>query len=96
MSEGQIRYFFPFHQSLVRSGPDLQVSNVRTCRAYVPPGMYRCQTDSLETMLSDSLAVARLAQRLQPAHDIFDPRLYHFRILGILCQRTVAFHHRNQ
>ena len=94
MLDGQFRSFFPFHQSLARSG--LQFSNVRTCRAYVPPGMYRCQTHSLETMLSDSLAVARLAQRPQPAHDIFDPRLYHFRILGILCQRTVAFHHRNQ
>jgi hypothetical protein len=41
-------------------------------------------------------AVARLAQRPQPAHDIFDPRLYHFRILSILCQRAIAFDHRNQ
>src|SRR5580700_10930501 len=47
-------------------------------------------------MQSGTLAVARLAQRLQPAHDIFDPRLYHFWILSILGQRAIAFDHRNQ
>ena len=42
MPKGQIRSFFPFHQSLVRSRLGLpQVSNVRTRRAYEPIGMYR-------------------------------------------------------
>src|ERR1700722_11793473 len=63
-----------------------------TVRTYVPVGMYRCQ----EPMQSDPLAVARRAQRPQPAHDIVDPRLYHFWILSILCQRAIAFDHGNQ
>src|SRR5580700_4006560 len=67
-----------------------------TVRAYEPVGMCRCRTHSLKPMQSDPLAVARLAQRAQPAHDILDTRLYHFRILSILCQRAIAFDHRNE
>src|SRR6201981_3744941 len=47
-------------------------------------------------MRSTSLVVARLTQRPQPVHDIFDPGLYYFRILSILCQRAIAFDHRTQ
>src|SRR5215469_15480888 len=47
-------------------------------------------------MRSASLAVARCAKRIQPAHDIFDSRIPHLRILSILCQHFVAFDHRDQ
>jgi len=50
----------------------------------------------LQLMRSDSLAVARRAQGPQPVYDVSDPRLHHFRILSILCQRAIAFDHRNQ
>src|SRR5215469_12626997 len=47
-------------------------------------------------MRSASLAVARRAKRIQPAHDIFDSHIPHLRILSILCQHFVAFDHRDQ
>jgi hypothetical protein len=42
------------------------------------------------------LAVARRAQRPQPVYDVSDPRFHDFRILSILCQRAIAFDHRDQ
>src|SRR5271154_340716 len=51
----------------------------------------------LETpMRSTSLPVARRAQGPEPIHDISNPRFHHFGILSILCQRTIAFDHRDQ
>jgi hypothetical protein len=51
----------------------------------------------LETpMRSTSPAVARRAQGPQLAHHVSDPRLHHFWILSILCQRRIAFDHRDQ
>src|SRR6202043_3210780 len=47
-------------------------------------------------MRSAPLAVARRAKRLQPVHDVSDPRFHHFRILSILCQRPITFNHRDQ
>jgi hypothetical protein len=41
-------------------------------------------------------AVARRAQGPQPVHDVSGPRFHHSRILGILCQRGIAFDHRDQ
>src|ERR1700746_3393020 len=45
---------------------------------------------------SPSLAVARLAKRLQPPHDIFDTDFPHLGVLSVLCQRGVALDHRDQ
>jgi hypothetical protein len=53
-------------------------------------------TRLLQLMRSDSLAVARRAKGPQPLYDIFDPRFHYFRILSILCQRAIAFDHRDQ
>ncbi len=57
-----------------------------------PVGMY----DTLKPMRSGTLVVARPAQGPQPVHDVYDSRFHHFRILCILCQRTIAFDHRDQ
>src|ERR1700726_3412077 len=47
-------------------------------------------------MRSTGLAVARRPQGPQPVHDVSDPRFHHFRILSILCQRSITFNHRDQ
>src|ERR1700728_265477 len=68
------------------------------CWLSEPTNRLVCKSSTLllETpMRSTSLAVARRAQGSQPANDILDPRLYHFRILSILSQRAIAFDHRN-
>src|ERR1700733_6445136 len=48
------------------------------------------------TMRSAPLADARRAKRVQPVHDVSDPRFDHFQILSLLGQPPKTFNHRDQ
>src|SRR4029077_21080543 len=67
------------------------------CGPSIRTGWYARMPDyPYTTMPSAPLAVTRRAKRLQPVHDVSDPRFHHFRILSILCQRPITFNHRDQ
>src|SRR6516225_1525131 len=52
--------------------------------------------NSLDSMQSAPLAIARRSKRTQPAPDIFDPHIPNLRVLSVLCQHFVALDHRDQ
>src|SRR5580704_9782283 len=82
----------PFHDEVRSASPDSRCCPSRQTAWYVNSAKLILETP----MRSTSLAVARRAQGPQPVHNVSDPRFYYFRILSVLCQRTVAFDHRDQ
>src|SRR5271155_1459120 len=81
----------PFHD-VFEASPDSRAGPSIRTGWYVTVAKLPLETP----MRSTSFAVARRAQGFQPVRNISDPRFYHFRILSIFGQRTIAFDHRNQ